>query len=100
MLERRGYITSEAADGVEALEHLSSNAVDMILLDLRMPRKNGIKTLAEIRARCAQVRVITMSGVCEDEGSLDLPLLLRADRVIEKPITPEKLFNAMQLCGL
>jgi two-component system cell cycle response regulator DivK len=49
ILESSGYEVIEALDGKEALEKAWANAVDLVLLDLQMPRLNGFQTLAELR---------------------------------------------------
>lgn len=48
-LEPRGYDILEAGDGVEALERLSENAVDLVITDLNMPNMNGIDFIASVR---------------------------------------------------
>ena len=61
-LRMEGYATSEAADGLEAIEVLRAAAPDAVLLDLQMPRQNGLATLREIRAIAPEVPVIILSG--------------------------------------
>jgi DNA-binding NtrC family response regulator len=46
----------------EALEFLSSHAVDVVLLDVRLPGMNGLDALREIKTRLPQVEVIMLSG--------------------------------------
>ena len=46
----------------EALEFLSSHAVDVVLLDVRLPGMNGLDALREIKKRLPQVEVIMLSG--------------------------------------
>jgi CheY-like chemotaxis protein len=49
VLETVGYEVIRAADGHEALEKALSNAVDLVLLDLQMPKLDGFGVLAELR---------------------------------------------------
>ena len=62
-LRMEGYETSEAADGVEAVQAFRAAAPDAVLLDLQMPRKTGLPTLREMRAhRSPEVPVVILSG--------------------------------------
>ena len=49
-LRRAGYDVVSAADGVEAVEAVERQAPDLILLDIMMPRADGLETLRRIRA--------------------------------------------------
>jgi len=50
IIESLGYTRIlQAKDGVEAMEHLSKNKVDLIISDLEMPGMNGLELLAEVR---------------------------------------------------
>jgi len=61
-LQMEGYATSEAADGVEAIDVFRAVAPDAVLLDLQMPRQHGLLTLGEIRTIAPEVPVIVLSG--------------------------------------
>ncbi|MHB8835988.1 MAG: sigma-54-dependent transcriptional regulator [Candidatus Methylomirabilia bacterium] len=61
-LQIEGYATSEAADGLEAFVVFRAVAPDAVLLDIQMPRQNGLVTLREIRAIAPDVPVIILSG--------------------------------------
>jgi CheY-like chemotaxis protein len=49
VLERQGYLVTEAADGGEALEKAKADSLDLILLDLQMPVRTGYEVLGELR---------------------------------------------------
>ena len=49
-MERMGWQTTEARDGIEALEKLAANRPDVALVDIEMPRMNGYELLARIKA--------------------------------------------------
>ena len=49
VLKSAGYAVEAASDGVEALSKLKKKKFDLILLDIRMPKKDGLEVLAELR---------------------------------------------------
>lgn len=63
-LELCGFTTHQASDGVEALAFLTENSVDLVVLDMRMPRMGGMETVAEIRSRSSlsDTRIVVVSG--------------------------------------
>ena len=69
VLKVNGYGTVVACNGLEALEILKQQAVDMILLDLMMPEMDGLEFMAAMRAegKWNQVPVLVLSGVADLE---------------------------------
>lgn len=59
-----GFQISEAVDGVEAMEFLAENEVDLVVLDMRMPRMDGKETVKAIRRRQSlrRTKVVVVSG--------------------------------------
>ena len=54
-------VVAQANDGVECLEQLSKLNADVLLLDINMPRKNGLETLAEIRKNRIKIKVLMLT---------------------------------------
>mgnify|MGYP005606064527 FL=1 len=54
-------VVAQANDGVECLEQLSKVNADVLLLDINMPRKNGLETLAEIRKNRTNIKVLMLT---------------------------------------
>ena len=54
-------VVAQANDGVECLEQLSKVNADVLLLDINMPRKNGLETLAEIRKNRTKIKVLMLT---------------------------------------
>ena len=62
-LESEGFTVESADDGDTALEMLAGKTFDVVLLDVRMPRMNGIDVLKEIKQRKILSRVVMLTGV-------------------------------------
>lgn len=69
LLETEGdiEIVGEAVDGVEAVLKARSLRPDVILLDLQMPRKNGIEVIDEIKQENAEARILVLTSFSDDE---------------------------------
>jgi DNA-binding response OmpR family regulator len=76
----------EAYNGQEALDILKRESIDLILLDIMMPKKDGIETLAEIR-REYNIPVILLTAKSQDSDII-LGLNVGADDYITKPFNP------------
>ena len=92
LLEEAGFDVDLAADGDEALEriHESSETLDLILLDLTMPRRSGVEVLEEIRRVHTDIPVVLMSGFTESEVASILESDPRTS-FLQKPFTGESL---------
>ena len=67
-LESPGFkVLGEAANGVQALEFLKRNRVDILLTDIDMPEMNGVKLAMEVTKQYPKVRVISISMVNDQE---------------------------------
>ncbi len=62
MLEPAGYDVVEAADGREGVELYKGDSVDLVLMDLIMPEKEGIQAATELRHYDPEVKIIAISG--------------------------------------
>jgi len=93
LLQTSGFDSvAEVGDGHQALLHLKSERVDLIVTDCSMPGMDGIALVTALRARGDQTPVIMLSG--QD----DPQLIVRAIRAgvnnyIPKPIHPENFFE-------
>lgn len=86
-LSRAGYDVRTAADGVEALELLGVEAFDVALVDLTMPRIDGLRLIALIRGdeRLQRLAIMVVSAR-HDAGAYKEALALGADAVQTKPL--------------
>ena len=89
LLEYEGYRILKAYDGLEALDMLRENDVDLILLDVMMPRLNGLSALMKIREN-NKIPVIILSAKTEESDKVS-GLVMGADDYIAKPYNPAEL---------
>lgn len=85
-LENSGYDVLEAADGLEALAVLEKEHVDLAVLDVMMPRMNGLHVLKKIR-ETSNIPVLVFSAKDADSDKI-LGLNLGADDYLTKPFNP------------
>lgn len=88
-LENEKYEVFEAENGFDALRVLETNKVDLIILDIMMPRMDGFETLKEIR-KTKDTPVIMLSAMKEEEDKLN-GFNLGVDDYITKPFSPKEL---------
>ena len=84
-LEREGYRVVQARDGEEALARFTAEDVDLVVLDLMLPKMDGLEVCRRIRAR-SQVPVIMLTAR-DDEVDKVLGLEIGADDYITKPFS-------------
>ncbi len=91
ILERDGYAITEAADGLDALEQVESKPFELMLLDIDMPRLDGLGVLEELRARIrtSGVPVIVLTARTDDTETRVLDL--GAQDFLSKPVQPNSL---------
>ena len=88
-LSGEGYKTLKAYDGIEALDILSENEVHLMILDIMMPKLDGIKTLMKLR-ESRNIPVILLSAKFEDTDKI-FGLTAGADDYVTKPFNPSEL---------
>lgn len=91
-LEADGYLVATAEDGAAALDQLSEERPDLVVLDLTLPRVPGLDVLRTIRASAAlhDLPVIILSGRSTDQDRID-GLDAGADDYLVKPFSPGEL---------
>jgi CheY-like chemotaxis protein len=97
ILSDEGYEVASARDGMSAVQEAIRLRPDIVLLDVAMPRLNGIDAAKAILASIPQVRVLLFSGQAETAD-----LLAEAHRtghefeVLAKPVKPQALLQALR----
>ncbi|NLC66024.1 MAG: response regulator transcription factor [Clostridium sp.] len=88
-LMNEGYNTIKASNGNEALELVSKNNIDLIILDVMMPEKDGVQACMELR-KTSNIPVIMLSAKSQDMDKI-LGLTSGADDYLTKPFNPLEL---------
>ena len=95
LLTNDGYETAVAKDGMAALKALERKRFDLLLLDVWMPRMNGLEVLAKLRSRKSKPRVVVMTS---DDAPQTLLETVRenAFRYVHKPVDPPALLTTVR----
>ncbi len=99
LCEMFGCTSETAEDGVEALEAVQERRFDLILMDIKMPRMDGVQATQAIRALTGPARDIPIVALTANADPDDAKkyLTIGMAAVVEKPIKPERLRMAMNL---
>ena len=93
-LQQEGYHILKAYDGEEALEVLKENEVHLLIMDVMMPRLDGIRATLKIREE-SSIPIIILSAKTEDADKI-LGLNIGADDYVEKPFNPLELVTRVK----
>ncbi|HZK34520.1 MAG TPA: response regulator transcription factor [Bacillota bacterium] len=88
-LEQNGYKVCKAYDGMQALDYVTSRKLQLIIIDVMMPRLDGLSAIMRIRQR-KNIPIIIISAKSEDSDKV-LGLTMGADDYITKPFNPVEL---------
>ncbi len=98
LLSKRNYIIEEAADGDQAIEKILTRKYDLIICDIRMPKKDGWEVLRVIRSNpeSKDVPVIILGRLVDNE---DMKRVYDegANYYITKPFTPSQRYYGIRL---
>ena len=94
ILELHGWETVRAKDGMEAIDVVQQSGVELVLMDVRMPRMNGVDALVEIKRRSPGTNVVLFTASAAQE------LLQRAERhgvsrILKKPVDARELLSVL-----
>ncbi len=96
-LESAGYEVLDAPDGAYGASYMSVHPADLVIVDLFMPRMDGVETIREIRREFPEVPIITISGA-ESRGMkalLEVARKLGSEVEFSKPFPMEDLVAAV-----
>ena len=89
-LTKEGYQVTTANDGEEGLEKFNQLKPDMVLLDVMMPRMDGLEVCRRIRATNAQIGIIMLTARSQEMDKVT-GLMTGADDYVTKPFSPAEL---------
>lgn len=92
--DQRLVVVGEAADGVEAIEAVERHQPDVVLIDVNMPRMNGIEATREICRRWPDVRVVALS-IQDDETVVKSMIAAGAAGFVSKSDDAERMIRAV-----
>ncbi len=89
-------IIGEATNGIEALQKFKELSPDMIIMDISMPLKNGIKATEDIRKKSTEVKILALS-MNDDHRNITKMLSAGANGYILKTCREDELVEAIKL---
>jgi CheY-like chemotaxis protein len=100
LLNKAGHRIDIAANGVEALDAVSSRPYDLILMDVQMPEMDGIEATQRIRAMAGAARAIPIIAMTANamKGDRERLLAVGMNDYVSKPIDKGQLFLAIASC--
>ncbi len=90
ILKKNNYSVDAVYDGQEAIDYAETNLYDVVLLDVMMPKKDGLQVVAHLRARKNNVPVIMLTAKTQTEDKI-IGLDSGADDYITKPFEMKEL---------
>ncbi|NOX99561.1 MAG: response regulator [Verrucomicrobia bacterium] len=98
LLNLTGYLTSEASDGQEALNHIASQAVDLVIMDVEMPNMDGLEATRQIRKlrdpRISSLPILAATGNPQNKIQQEL-LNSGANAFLTKPFDSQVLLKTL-----
>jgi CheY-like chemotaxis protein len=96
VLEAAGYEVIEAADGESGLRLYREQGADLVLVDLFMPRRDGLEVIRDLLMEASDAKIIAISGGgrAGEADLLDVAVAFGAARALRKPIEPRALVTA------
>lgn len=88
-LAQEGYKVLKAYDGIQAVEMMKANEIHLLIIDVMMPRLDGIRATLKIREE-SSIPIIILSAKSEDTDKI-LGLNIGADDYVTKPFNPLEL---------
>jgi len=97
ILTQAGFDVLATANGDEGTRVCRQQSIDMVIVDMIMPEKDGLETLMEIRRNSPKARIIAISGAPRTKvmDSLSVALKVGAVATLAKPFTPKEFLSSV-----
>lgn len=97
LILEKDYDIAFATNGKEALEYISNNPIDLIILDIKMPKVTGLEVLRDIKEKKPDINVVIATGYQSAEIAEET-IRLGATDYITKPFDKEKVLKTINNC--
>lgn len=94
-LKKEGWKVFAAADGQEAIDLFNMNNIDLVILDIKMPKKDGLQALQEMRSMSDDFEAIVLTGHGDEDTAIQA-LREGAINFLKKPIDLEQLILSVE----
>ena len=96
-LNGAGHQTVTARDGLATIPLVENNAVDLLILDILMPNRDGLETIMTLRreGKAFPILAISAGGMLDGGYLLKTARAFGADDILHKPFTPDGLLTAV-----
>jgi len=95
ILEDQGHTVHLVGSADEAITVMEDEPFEILLVDIKMPIRDGIDLVREIKEKWPQTSVVVMTGYATP-GTIRKSRSVKADRFISKPFTPDELLEILQ----
>jgi len=90
ILDGDGFLVDSVQSGLDALQKIDENGYDLLILDVMMPKMNGLEVLQYVKERHPDIDVIMMTGLSEIQTAVKA-MKLGAFDYLSKPFDPDEL---------
>ena len=101
ILKSENYVLEEASEAEPVLNMLRKNPVDIVISDLFLPGKDGLKLIEEVRGNFPTIKIIAITGgglhLFDPENALKVAKRSGADYTLMKPIKRKDLLSALKM---
>jgi len=98
MLERYGYETELATNGIDGIALFKKCQPDLVITDIIMPEKEGLETIREMKRIKSDLKIIAMSGggKVSAENYLMIAKIFGASKIVAKPFAVKEMLSAVK----
>jgi len=95
VLEEEGCTVLDAENGNEGLKALRSNNIDLVIVDIVMPDRDGFEVISDIKKDFPDIAVIIISGAPSKDLYLNIAQKLGVSETLEKPFKRQQILEAV-----